>query len=107
LVGLLERLSLAYRHKRTVHVILDNYAVHGGRRVRAWVAARRRRPEVRLHFLPPYCPDDNRIERCVWRELHRNVTVNHRHRTIESLMHAVERWLDARDSDRSELRQAI
>ena len=26
-----------------------------------------------LHFLPPYCPNHNRIER-VWKDLHDNVT---------------------------------
>jgi transposase len=30
-----------------------------------------------LHFLPPYCPDDNRIER-LWKDLHDNVTRNHK-----------------------------
>ena len=28
---------------------------------------------VRLHSLPPYCPDHHRIERA-WRDLHANVT---------------------------------
>ena len=30
------------------------------------------RGRVVLHFLPPYCPDANRIE-CVWQHLHANV----------------------------------
>jgi transposase len=38
-----------------------------------------------LHFLPPYCPDDNRIER-VWLDLHANVTRNHSCKSIEELM---------------------
>jgi len=33
---------------------------------------------VVLHCLPPYCPHDNKIERCVWRELHPNVTCDHK-----------------------------
>ncbi len=106
LLGLLEKLSSAYRHKAVIHVILDNYAVHGGKRVRAWLDAQRR-PELRLHFLPPYCPDDNRIERRAWRELHQNVTVNHRHDTIESLMHAVTRWIDSRNRHLSQSRKVI
>src|SRR6266487_1011498 len=61
----------------------------------------------RLHFLPPYCPDDNRIERRAWRELHQNVTVNHRHDTIESLMHAVTRWIDSRNRHLSQSRKVI
>src|SRR5574337_424842 len=40
---------------------------------------------VVLHFLPPYCPDDNRIER-VWLDLHANVTRNHRCKSMEELM---------------------
>jgi transposase len=49
--------------------------------------------KFRLHFLPPYCPDDNRIERKVWREMHANVTVNHRCETIERLMREVVCYL--------------
>jgi transposase len=33
--------------------------------------------KIVVHFFPPYCPDDNRIER-VWQDLHANVTQNHR-----------------------------
>jgi transposase len=42
---------------------------------------------VVLHFLPPYCPDENRIER-VWLQVHANVTRNHRCPDMERLM----RW---------------
>ena len=41
-----------------------------------------------LHFLPPYSPDHNAIER-VWREVHANVTRNHCCKTIEDLMRRV------------------
>ena len=53
LLGLLKELSARYRHKAVLHVILDNYAVHSGKRVRAWLEAQRR-PDLRLQFLPPY-----------------------------------------------------
>ncbi|HWE94433.1 MAG TPA: hypothetical protein VG269_10750, partial [Tepidisphaeraceae bacterium] len=49
--------------------------------------------KFRLHFLPPYRPDDNRIERKLWREMHANVTVNHRCSTIEGLMSEVVYYL--------------
>jgi hypothetical protein len=39
-----------------------------------------------LHLLPPYCPDDNKIERHLWRNLHANVTRNHKCRTMDELM---------------------
>ena len=38
-------------------------------------------------------PDDNRIARKVWREMHANVTVNHRCETIDELMADVVYYL--------------
>ncbi len=48
--------------------------------------------QVVLHFLPPYCPDDNPIER-VWLDVHTAVTRNHRQPDIEALMAAVQTYL--------------
>ena len=81
---LLKKLLATYAGKEVIHLILDNYIIHSSRQTRLWLEEFGSR--VRLHFLPPYCPDDNRIERKVWREMHANVTVNHRCGTIEPLM---------------------
>jgi len=35
--------------------------------------------------LPPYCPNDNRIER-LWQDLHANVTRNHTCVNMDELM---------------------
>ncbi|GIW93204.1 MAG: hypothetical protein KatS3mg110_1245 [Pirellulaceae bacterium] len=58
---------------------------------------RQLRGRVRLHFLPPYCPDENRIER-VWRDLHDNVTRNHQCRSMDELVGNVLRYLEDRNS---------
>lgn len=92
-ITLLRRLKEVHAAKRVIHVILDNYTIHSSRRTQAWLDEHGRK--FRLHFLPPYCPDDNRIERKVWREMHANVTYNHTCRTIDCLMTAVGRWLKA------------
>ena len=65
-----------YRDARRVHIILDNYGIHDSQQVQLALklAAASR---IKLHFLPPYCPDHNRIER-LWKDLHDNVTRNHR-----------------------------
>jgi len=81
---LLKKLLVVYADKRVIHVILDNYIIHSSKQTRLWLSEFGQK--FRLHFLPPYCPDDNRIERKVWREMHANVTVNHRCITIEALM---------------------
>ncbi len=64
--------------------MLDNYTIHSSKRTQRWLRDHGRR--LRLHFLPPYGPDDNRIERCVWRELHSNVTYNRQCETIYDLV---------------------
>lgn len=83
-LGLLKKLLVTYADKEVIHVILDNYTIHSSRQTRSWLEEFGHK--FRLHFLPAYCPDDNRIERKVWREMHANVTVNHRVSTIDELM---------------------
>jgi transposase len=83
-----------YPTAKRIYVILDNYRIHSSRQVQLALANMGSR--VQLVFLPPYCPDDNRIER-VWRDLHANVTRNHRCRTIGQLMGEVRRYLRRKD----------
>lgn len=87
-------LQEVYPDAKRIHVILDNYRIHSSRQVK--LALVNMGDRMHLHFLPPYCPDDNRIER-VWRDLHANVTRNHRCRTMGLLMKEVRRWLQRRD----------
>jgi transposase len=54
----LKQLLRAYPDKRVIHVILDNYRIHSSRQTQTWLAEHGQR--IRLHFLPPYCPDENR-----------------------------------------------
>jgi len=90
-IDLLKKLLIEYQDKAVVHVVLDNYCIHSSRQTRLWLE--QFGGKFRLHFLPPYCPDDNRIERKLWREMHANVTVNHRCRTMEELMAEVVYYL--------------
>ncbi len=69
--------------------------VHDSKITRAAVAELGGR--VKLHFLPPYCPQANRIER-VWLDLHANVTRNHRCGDIDELMQQVSRYLATRNA---------
>ena len=71
---------------------VDNYIIHSSKKTRRFLAQFGDR--VQLHFLPPYCPDDNRIER-VWLDLHANVTRNHRCKTIGELMIQVVAFMRA------------
>jgi transposase len=99
----LGRLLQAYP-KGTIHVVLDNFKIHSSKQVQAWMKQNGQR--IRLHFLPPYCPDHNKIER-KWRDLHAAVTRNHRCQTIEELMGNVARWLkDSNTQSRKQRRRS-
>ena len=94
-LNLLRALLEAYREARRIHVILDNYVIHKSRMTLQYLAGHGRLDRLRLHFLPPYCPNENRIER-LWLDLHANVTRNHQQKTIRALMGRVRRYLGQR-----------
>lgn len=88
---LLWELLQRYPCAKIIHVILDNYTIHSTKQVQHALQT----PagvRLRLHFLPPYCPDHNRIER-LWQDLHANVTRNHRCATMKALMKNVRNYL--------------
>ena len=90
-IELLKKLDKVYADKNVIHVILDNYIIHSSKITQR--AVERFDGRIMLHFLPPYCPDDNKIERGVWRNLHGNVTRNHKCKNMDELMREVRRYL--------------
>jgi transposase len=93
-IALLNQLLQTYAAAPVIHVILDNYRIHDSKIVQA--ALRGFNERIRLHFLPPYCPNDNKVER-VWEDLHANVTRNHTCPDIRTLMHEVRYYLRKRN----------
>lgn len=87
----LHELRRAYGHCRVIHVICDNYIIHKSKKTLAAIA---KMENVVMHFLPPYSPEHNPIER-LWGDLHANVTRNHKHKDIDALMLDVEGFLHA------------
>lgn len=92
-IDLLHHLRRMYPGAGVIHVIVDNYSIHDSRQTRLALASM---SNVRLHFLPPYSPSFNTIER-LWLDLHAEVTRNHRCRTIEDLMAEVDHYLQYRN----------
>lgn len=91
---LLYKLTKVYAQAKVIHVILDNYGIHSSQII--GVALANFASRIRLHFLPPYSPDDNAIER-VWKDLHANVTRNHNCATMTELMAEVRYYLRKRN----------
>ena len=94
-LDLLDKLLETYPQAKVIHVVLDNYRIHKSEIVQAALAGYLH-GRIELHFLPPYSPDHNRIER-VWQDLHANVTRNHRCPNMVSLMRDVRYYLRKRN----------
>jgi putative transposase len=82
-VRLLGKLYHRYPRARRIHVVLDNYGIHDSKLV-AW-ALLEAGGRIKLHPLPPYCPQHNPLER-VWEDLHAEVTRNHTCPGMDDLM---------------------
>jgi transposase len=87
---LLRLLARTYPRAKRIHLVVDNYVIHSAKKTLEVLEALRGR--IVLHFLPPYCPEANRIER-VWQDVHANVTRNHRCRTMSRLLANARRYL--------------
>lgn len=72
-IDLLSGIEKMYPDKHRIHVFLDNARYHHARLVKQWLE----RPgcRVKLHFIPPYCPHLDPIER-LWGLMHKHVTHN-------------------------------
>jgi transposase len=102
-IALLRLLLQTYAQAPVIHVVLDNYRIHDSKIVQAAMTGFAGR--IQLHFLPPYCPNDNKIER-VWQDLHANVTRNHTCPDIVSLMREVRYYLRKRNRQNTNKRSA-
>ena len=89
-VEFLKYLSATYRRAPRLHRVLDNYIIHKAHVVTRHLASLNGR--IVLHFLPPYPPDDDVIERR-WKQMHAHVTRNHRHKHLDTLVEAVQNFL--------------
>ena len=103
-IRLLWALIGRYATAKTIHVILDNFSIHSTEQVQLSLATNEG-DRLQLHFLPPYCPDHNRIER-TWQDLHANVTRNHRCANMRELMSNVRYYLNHRNRQKLSLKRS-
>jgi len=89
-VRLLAALRKAYRRAKRLILIVDNYIIHKSRIAQCFLRYNRK---FKFLFQPVYHPWVNKIE-LLWKQLHDNVTRNHRHNTINQLMTAVRYFMN-------------
>jgi len=94
-IALVRKLVEAHPEAKVIHVVLDNFKIHDSRASRA--ALEELQGRVVLHFLPPYSPEGNKIER-LWLDVHANVTRNHRCQDMPELMANVYSYLRNRNN---------
>jgi len=79
----------------TVHLILDNYATHKHKKVRAWLA---KHPRFQLHFTPTSSSWLNLVERW-FRELTDKALRRGIFHSVPDLIASIEEYLDAHNDD--------
>lgn len=71
IIEFLNQLIEANKEASTIHLIWDNAGYHRSEQVGEFVKG----TKIKLHFLPPYSPNLNPIER-LWKVMHEQVTYN-------------------------------
>ena len=103
-IKLLASIEALYPMLALIHVFLDNARYHHAKLVREWLAQPGRR--IVLHFIPPYCPHLNPIERLSGL-MHKYVTHNKSYATCRQFADATfdflrekvpKNWADFCDS---------
>jgi len=72
-IAMLAAIEAQFPNRRKINVFVDNARCHHSKLVREWLRQPGRR--IRLHFIPPYCPHLNPIER-LWGLMHKHLTHN-------------------------------
>ena len=83
---MLEKLEAKNPTMTAIHVFLDNARYHHAKVLQSWFESSERR--VKLHFLPPYAPHLNPIER-LWGVMHKWVTHNRYYATFNQFTDTV------------------
>jgi transposase len=99
LLRLLWELVTRYPTAKKIHMILDNYGIPTSRLVQSSLQSPQGQ-RIDIQFLPPYCPDHNKIER-TWQDLHANVTRNHQCSGMQELMKNVRHYIRERNRRRT------
>jgi transposase len=83
-IAFLKKVEDAYPNKRKVHVFCDNARYYKNKNVKKYLES----SKIELHFLPPYSPNLNPIER-LWRWMKETVVYNTYYESFEEFSSAI------------------
>ena len=83
----LKQLAQRYADQQVIHLIWDNAGYHCSRAVQDFAEQHR----IQLHYLPPYSPNFNPIER-LWKIMHQYTTRNRYHEKFADFTEAIKHF---------------
>lgn len=98
MIELFRALEAKHQNAKNIHIILDNAKYNHSRMVREYVSTSR----IRLHYLPPYAPGLNLIER-LWKFFKKKTLYNHYYPTYREFKAASLDFFRTMSRHRAEL----
>lgn len=89
-IDFLKKLEIAYPESSKIHLIVDQGSCHTSKAVKAFLDGKNVR--IKLHYLPPYSPNLNPIER-LWKIMHEHVSNNKHYPRAKEFIAAVNTFL--------------
>jgi transposase len=101
---LFDKIQEAYPDKKKIHLIVDNARYYKNRELQAYL--RKRKCRIKIHWLPPYSPNLNFIER-LWHYLKKYVIGTKRRQTFKEFEADIRDFFENFGDYESKLRQFI
>ena len=101
---LFDKIQEAYPYKKKIHLIIDNARYYKNRELQAYL--RKRRCRIKIHFLPPYSPNLNLIER-LWHFLKKYINGIKRRQSFIEFEADIRDFFDHFSDYEARLRQFI
>jgi transposase len=102
-IRLFAKIDKLYPLANRIHIVLDNAGYYHSHEVRDWLARHKR---IKLHYLPPYSPNLNLVER-VWKFFHEKVRNNRYYETFQDFQAACRNFFRKRTKETKELRSRL
>ncbi len=102
-ISILEKLKFKHPYGTTINCILDNAKYQKSYIVKEYLI---KNPNINLHYLPPYSPNLNLIER-VWKFMHKHVTNNCYYEHFDNFRYSILSFLNNIGDFKSELQSLL
>ena len=88
---LFDKVQAAYPDKKKIHLIVDNARYYRNKELQGYL--RKRKCRIKIHWLPPYSPNLNFIER-LWHFLKKEIIGTKRRQTFKEFEQDVKAFFD-------------